>query len=300
MLIGGEPTDAASGETMRVANPATNEPFATVPKSSEADVDRAVEAALKAFPVWSRTAAAKRTSLMLKFADLLEKNKDELVRVESINSGKPIAYAATPELMHSIEVITYYAGATSKLTGDTVPVSPHTFSYTLREPVGVCAQIIPWNYPLMMAVWKIAPAIAAGNTIVLKPASATPVTALMLGRLALEAGIPPGVVNVISGPGASVGSYLAGHPGVSKVAFTGETATGRTIMKIAAETMKRVTLELGGKSANIVFADANLEDAVNGSVFAIYYNSGQSCEARSRLLIERSVYDRFVDDFVQK
>jgi len=300
MVIGAEAAEAASGETMHVMNPATNEPFATVPKSSAADVDRAVGAAAAAFPGWSRTTAAKRTSLLLKFADLLERHRDELVRAEAINSGKPIAYAATPELVHSIEVITYYAGATSKLTGETVPVSPHTFSYTLREPIGVCAQIIPWNYPLMMAIWKIAPAVAAGNTVVLKPASATPITALLLGRLALEAGIPPGVINVITGPGASVGSYLAGHGGVSKVAFTGETATGRTIMKIAAETMKRVTLELGGKSANIVFDDANLDDAVNGSVFAIYYNSGQSCEARSRLLIERTVYDRFVSEFIRK
>jgi len=202
--------------------------------------------------------------------------------------------------VHSIEVLTYYAGATSKLTGETVPVSPHMFSYTLREPIGVCAQIIPWNYPLMMAMWKIAPALATGNTIVLKPASATPVTALMLGQLALEAGIPAGVVNIITGPGASVGSYLAGHPDVSKVAFTGDTATGSTIMKIASNTMKRVTLELGGKSANIVFADANFDDAVNGSVFAIYYNSGQSCEARSRLLIERTIYDRFISEFVAK
>jgi acyl-CoA reductase-like NAD-dependent aldehyde dehydrogenase len=300
MIVGGEEVDSKSGELMHVVNPATNEVFATVPRATESDIDRAVEAAAKAFPAWSRTPGAKRTTLMLAFADLLEKNFDELVRAESINSGKPIAFAATPELHHSIEVIRYYAGATTKLTGETVPVSPHSFSYTLREPIGVCAQIIPWNYPLMMAVWKIAPAIAAGNTVVLKPASATPVTALMLGRLALEAGIPPGVINIVTGPGASVGSYLASHEKVAKVAFTGETATGRTIMKIAADTMKRVTLELGGKSANIVFADANFDDAVNGSLFAIYYNSGQSCEARSRLLIERRIYDDFVSAFAGK
>lgn len=300
MIIGGEQVDADSGDLMTVMNPATNEPFATVPKGGETDIDRAVEAASKAFPSWSRTPPGKRTTLMLQLAELLRKNFDELVRAESINSGKPIAFAATPELTHSIEVITYYAGATSKLTGETVPTSPHSFSYTLREPVGVCAQIIPWNYPLMMAVWKIAPAIAAGNTVVLKPASATPITALMLGQLALEAGIPPGVINVVTGPGASTGSYLASHRGVAKVAFTGETATGKTIMKLASETMKRVTLELGGKSANIVFADANLDDAVNGSVFAIYYNSGQSCEARSRLIVESSIYDDFVTAFAEK
>jgi acyl-CoA reductase-like NAD-dependent aldehyde dehydrogenase len=300
MVVGGEPVDAVSGDVMKIASPTNNEAYATVPRAAEADVDRAVEASSKAFPAWSRTTPSKRTALMLAFADLLQSHFEELVAAESRNSGKPVAFAATPELQHSIDVIRYYAGATSKLTGETIPVSPHSFSYTLREPVGVCGQIIPWNYPLMMAVWKVAPAIAAGNTVVLKPASATPVTALMLARLALEAGIPPGVINVITGPGSSVGSCLAGHPGVSKVAFTGETATGRTIMKIAAGSMKRLTLELGGKSANIVFADANFDDAVNGSLFAIYYNSGQSCEARSRLLIERAVYDDFVATFAER
>jgi acyl-CoA reductase-like NAD-dependent aldehyde dehydrogenase len=300
MTIGGEAVEACTGETMDVVNPANNRTYATVPKAGQEDVDRAVAAAQKAFASWSRTGPAKRTSIMLKFADLLQKNFEELATAEATDSGKPIAFAAKPELSHSIEVITYYAGAASKLTGETVPVSPFSFSYTVREPVGVCGQIIPWNYPLMMAIWKIAPAVAAGNTLVLKPASATPITALMLGQLALEAGFPEGVINVITGPGASIGSYLAGHPGVAKVAFTGETETGKTIMKIASETMKRVTLELGGKSANIVFADANFDDAVNGSVFAIYYNSGQSCEARSRLLIERSIYDDFVAAFKEK
>lgn len=300
MIIGGESVDGATGESMLVNSPSNNQPFATVPKGSAQDVDRAVAAAAKAFPGWAKTAPSRRTNLMLRFAELLQENFDDLVQTESLNSGKPVTFAATPELIHSIEVITYYAGAATKLTGETLPGSPHTFSYTLREPIGVCAQIIPWNYPLMMAVWKIAPAIAAGNAVVLKPASATPITALMLARLALDAGIPPGVVNVVTGPGSGVGSYLAGHPGISKVAFTGETATGRTIMKIASETMKRVTLELGGKSANIVFADSNIEDAVNGSIFAIYYNAGQSCEARSRLIIEASLYEEFVTRFVDK
>ncbi len=300
MIIGGEPVESVSGDTMEVLNPATNGVYATVPRAVEADVDRAVSAASKAFPSWSRTAPARRTNLMLRFAELMQQNFDELVRAEAIDSGKPIAFAATPELSHSIEVVTFYAGATSKLTGETVPTSAHAFTYTIREPLGVCAQIIPWNYPLMMAIWKIAPAIAAGNTVVLKPASNTPITALMLGKLALEAGIPAGVVNVITGPGAKVGSYLAGHPHVAKVAFTGETGTGRQIMQIASNSMKRVTLELGGKSANIVFDDANFEDAVNGSVFAIYYNAGQSCEARSRLLIQRGLYDSFVQSFAEK
>ena len=300
MVVGGDPVGSVSGAVTEVMNPADNTPFATVPRAGKDDVDRAVDAAAKAFPSWSRTAPSRRTALMLRFAELLQRDFQELVRNETINSGKPIRFAATPELSHSIEVMTFYAGAASKLVGETVPTSTHTFSYTLREPVGVCAQIIPWNYPLMMAIWKIAPAIAAGNTIVLKPASATPVTALMLGRLALEAGIPAGVINVVTGPGAEIGSYLAGHPGVAKVAFTGETATGKIIMQIASNTMKRVTLELGGKSANVVFEDANLEDAVNGSVFAIYYNAGQSCEARSRLLIQSSIYERFVEAFVKQ
>jgi acyl-CoA reductase-like NAD-dependent aldehyde dehydrogenase len=300
MIIGGDPVASVSGEVAEVVNPATNSAFATVPRAVKADVDRAVEAAAKAFPSWSRTAPSKRTALMLRFAELIQDNFEELARNESINSGKPIAFAAKPELTHSIEVVTFYAGAASKIMGETVPTSANTFSYTLREPLGVCAQIIPWNYPLMMAIWKVAPAIAAGNTIVLKPASATPVTALMLARLALDAGIPAGVINVVTGPGAQIGSYLASHPRVAKVAFTGETATGKIIMQLASETMKRVTLELGGKSANIVFDDAEFDDAVNGSVFAIYYNAGQSCEARSRLLIHTSIYDTFVAAFVEK
>lgn len=300
MFVGGESVESVSQETMQIVNPADNSVYATVPASVQADIDKAVEAASKAFAKWSRTPASKRAALMLRLAELLDDRFDDFVKAEAINSGKPLVGAATPELRQSIDVIRYYAGAASILAGETIPISPNSFSYTSREPLGVCAQIIPWNYPLMMAVWKIAPAIAAGNTVVLKPASATPITALMLGRLAAEAGIPPGVVNVVTGSGAKVGSYLAAHPGVAKVAFTGETATGRQIMKIAADSMKRLTLELGGKSANIVFADANFEDAVNGSVFAIYYNSGQSCEARSRLLIERSIYDDFVASFVEK
>jgi acyl-CoA reductase-like NAD-dependent aldehyde dehydrogenase len=236
---------------------------------------------------------------MMKLADLIRERVDEIAHLETLNSGKAIS-SSKMEILAAVEDFEFYAGAATKLTGETIPAPFGMLYYTLREPLGVAGQIIPWNYPFLMAAWKVAPAIAAGNTVVLKPASATPLTAFLLGELCLEAGIPPGVVNVISGPGAGIGSYLAGHPGVNKVAFTGETSTGRVIMRLAAETMKRVTLELGGKSPNIVFEDANLEDAANGSVFAIFYNAGQSCEARSRLFVQESIYDDFCRLVVEK
>ncbi len=301
LIINGERVDAADGATFATYNPATEEVLAQVAQAGKADVDRAVAAARAAFEggKWPRTSAARRTSIMFKIAEIMRKRSDEIARLEVQNNGKAISQAKA-ELGQAIEDFEFFAGAATKIMGQTIPVPGTFFNYTVREPVGVCAQIVPWNYPIMMAAWKLAPALAAGNTIILKPASATPLTALLLGEICQEAGLPPGVVNVLPGPGAEIGAYLAEHPGVDKIAFTGETGTGRDIMRRAAGTLKRVTLELGGKSPNIVFDDADLESAINGSLFAIYYSAGQSCEARSRLFIHESLYDRFVEGFVAK
>src|SRR6478672_9580116 len=301
MLINGEWVDSASGEQFETRNPATNAVLAHVAKAGREDVDRAVAAARAAFEggKWPRTNAARRTSILMKIAQIMRDRSAELARVEVLNNGKAISQAQG-ELNQAIEDFEFYAGAATKIMGQTIPVPGTFFNYTVREPLGVCAQIIPWNYPLMMAAWKLAPALAAGCTVVLKPASATPLTALLLGEICTEAGLPPGVVNVLPGPGAQIGSYLAEHPGVDKIAFTGETDTGRDIMRRAAGTLKRVSLELGGKSPNLVFEDCDLDSAVNGSLFAIYYSAGQSCEARSRLFIHESLYDRFVEMFVAK
>ena len=301
LFINGEWADAAGGESFETFNPATNEVLARVAQAGRPDVDRAVAAARAAFEggKWPRTSAARRTNMLMKVAEIMRKRSDELARLEVLNNGKAISQAKA-ELTQAIEDFEFYAGAATKIMGQTIPVPGSFFNYTVREPIGVCAQIVPWNYPLMMAAWKLAPALAAGNTVILKPASATPLTALLLGEICAEAGLPPGVVNVLPGPGAEIGAYLAEHPGVDKIAFTGETGTGRDIMRRAAGTIKRVTLELGGKSPNIVFEDAELESAVNGSLFAIYYSAGQSCEARSRLFIHESLYDRFVELFVAR
>jgi acyl-CoA reductase-like NAD-dependent aldehyde dehydrogenase len=301
LFINGEQVDAASGATFDTYNPATNQVLAQVAQAGKEDVDRAVAAARAAFEggKWPRTSAARRGNLLIKVAEIMRKRSDEIARLEVMNNGKAISQAKA-ELTQAIEDFEFYAGAATKIMGQTIPVPGTFFNYTVREPLGVCAQIVPWNYPIMMAAWKLAPALAAGNTVILKPASATPLTALLLGEICAEAGLPPGVVNVLPGPGAEIGAYLAEHPGVDKIAFTGETTTGRDIMRRAAATLKRVTLELGGKSPNIVFEDADLESAVNGSLFAIYYSAGQSCEARSRLFIHESLYDRFVEMFVAK
>ncbi|HYP39210.1 MAG TPA: aldehyde dehydrogenase family protein [Chloroflexia bacterium] len=301
LLVNGNQVDAASGETFDVINPATNETLASVAKAGREDVDLAVAAAREAFDKgkWVRMGAARRASILYKVAQIMRDRSSEIAHLEVINNGKAIGQAKA-ELSQAIEDFEFFAGAATKIMGNTIPVPGNFLNYTVREPIGVCAQIVPWNYPIMMAAWKLAPALAAGNTVVLKPASATPLTALLLGEICLEAGVPAGVVNVLPGPGAEIGAYLAEHPGVDKIAFTGETETGRDIMRRAAGTLKRVTLELGGKSPNLVFEDADLDHAVNGSLFAIYYSAGQSCEARSRLFVQDSVYDRFVEQFVEK
>jgi acyl-CoA reductase-like NAD-dependent aldehyde dehydrogenase len=237
--------------------------------------------------------------MLNRLAQLIDERTDELATLETRNNGKP-RWQAAAEIKSGVASLELFAGASLHLTGRSQVVNPAVVAYSLREPVGVCAAIIPWNYPLMMAIWKVAPALAAGNTLVLKPASATPLTALALGALALEAGIPAGVFNVVTGPGAQVGEALAGHQGVDKIAFTGETETGRRIAALAAQGLKRVSLELGGKSPNLVFADADMDAAVLGSLWAIYYSAGQSCEARSRILVQEEAYDTFAAAFTEK
>ena len=300
LLIDGELRDSVTGETFATANPATGQQLADVARGSAADVDAAVVAARAALDgAWAKTSPAKRARMLNRLAQLLDERTDDLATLESRNNGKA-RWQSAAEIKTAVATLELFAGTAQLLEGRAHVVNPSVVTYSLREPVGVCAAIIPWNYPLMMATWKVAPALAAGCTLILKPASATPLTAIALGELALEAGIPAGVLNVVTGPGADVGEALARHPGVDKVAFTGETDTGRSIAAAAAESLKRVSLELGGKSPNLVFADADLDAAVVGSLWAIYYSAGQSCEARSRLLIEDSIYDQFAQAFTAK
>ena len=299
MIIGGESVDAADGATFEVVNPATGAVIATAPLGGKADVDRAVEAARRAFDDrkgWANWAAGKRGRTLAKFAALLKDHSEELAQLESRNVGKPIT-GARGEIIGASLVFDYYAGAANKIYGQTIPVSKPGLDLTLREPIGVVGLIVPWNFPLLMASWKVAPALAAGNTAILKPASYSPLTAIRLGELALEAGIPAGVLNVVTGPGGTAGASLAGHPGVGKVAFTGETTTGQEIMRLAAGNIKKISLELGGKSPNIVFADADLEKFARESPYSVFDNAGQDCCARSRILVERSAHDQVVELF---
>src|SRR3712207_856029 len=259
MLINGEHVDALDGQTFEVHNPASGAVIARVPLAGRADVDRAVEAAQKAFEgPYAKWSASKRGRTLAKFSDLVKKNVEELAQIDRENVGKPISASRNESFAVSL-VLEYYAGAANKHFGETIPVSMPGFDFTLREPIGVVAAIVPWNFPQNMAAWKLGPALATGNTVIIKPASWTPLSAIRLAELALEAGFPPGVVNVVTGPGGSVGAALAAHPEVGKVAFTGETTTGQEIMRLAANNVKKISLELGGKSPNIVFADADLE-----------------------------------------
>lgn len=301
LMINGEHADNSSGEFFETYNPATGEVLAKVAKATRQDVDKAVAAARAAFETgkWPKMTGARRARILNKIADIMRKNFDELVRIEVLNSGKTVS-AAQGQITQAIEDFEFYAAAAITLGGETKPVPNGFFNYTVKEPVGVCGQIIPWNYPLMMAAWKIAPALAAGCTVVLKPASLTPITALILADICHEAGVPAGVVNVVTGSGSEIGPYITEHPGIDKVAFTGETETGKDIMARASKTLKRVTLELGGKSPNIVFDDCDIDGAVNGSLYGIFYNTGQSCEARSRLFVHEKIYDEFMSKFLEK
>jgi acyl-CoA reductase-like NAD-dependent aldehyde dehydrogenase len=301
LLIGGERLDAADGRTFDTLDPSTGRVIARVAYAGAEDVDRAVRAAREAFDDgrWSGIAAAQRTSAMLALADAVDAHADELAQLESLDNGKPVKLAKRVDVKLAAEHIRYFAGWPTRITGEVLPVSQRGMHcYTRKEPVGVAGQIIPWNFPLLMAAWKTGPALAAGCTMVLKPAEQTPLTALRFGELALEAGLPEGVLNVITGDGET-GAALVDHPGVDKIAFTGSTAVGREIGAKAGRALKRVTLELGGKSPNIILPDADLEQAVKGAYQAIYYNSGQACNAGSRLFVHSDQYDEVMGGLVE-
>jgi acyl-CoA reductase-like NAD-dependent aldehyde dehydrogenase len=300
LFIAGELVEPASGEVRELIEPATGDPLAKAAVGGEADIDRAVEAARAALAgPWAKTPPNERSRLLHALADAIQANRKELAELEVRNVGKAVS-SVKAEVAQAIENFRFYASAIGSIAGRANPVGGSLLFYSLKEPVGVAGQIVPWNYPLMLASWKLAPALAAGCTVVLKPDPATPLTALRVAELAADAGFPEGVVNVVPGDGPTTGAYLVRHPGVDKVAFTGSTKTGAEIMRLAAEPLKRVTLELGGKSPNVVFADADLADAIPSAVWSIYYSAGQSCEARSRVLVERTVYDDFVADFAEK
>ncbi len=298
LLINGEFVDAASGKTFETPNPSTGEVLATVAEADSEDVNRAVAAARAAFGEgpWSKMSARARGLLMYRLADLLEANGEQLAQIDTLDNGKPIGETRGFDVPQVVECIRYYAGWADKIEGDTIPVSGNFLNYTLREPIGVVGQIIPWNFPLLMSAWKLGPALATGCTVVLKPAEQTPLGALRIGELICEAGFPPGVVNILPGFGETAGAALASHMDVDKVAFTGSTEVGRLIMKAAASSnLKRVTLELGGKAPNIVLDDADIEAAVRGAMLGIFFNQGEVCCAGSRLFVEDSVHDEFTE-----
>ncbi len=303
LLINNQWVNSVSGKTFPTINPSTGEVITQVAESDAADVDKAVAAARAAFDKgpWRKMSASQRGVLMNKLADLIEKHADELAQLEALDNGKPYAVAKGADVPLTVACYRYYAGWADKNQGKTIPINGNYFCYTKHEPVGVVGQIIPWNFPMLMQAWKLGPALATGCTVVLKPAEQTPLTALRIGELILEAGFPPGVVNLMSGYGPTAGAAIARHMDVDKVAFTGSTEVGHLIMKAAAETnLKRVTLELGGKSPNIVFADADMEKAIEGAHFALFFNQGQCCCAGSRLFVEEKCYDEFVEKSVAR
>src|SRR5882724_3718273 len=295
MLIDGKWVEAASGRTFETPNPATGETLARVAEGDAEDIDRAVRAARRAFDEgkWVRMPPGERERLLLRIADLIERHADELAQIETLDESRNVDIPAAAGTFR------YYAGWVNKLTGETNPSDPAFFNFTLREPVGVCGQIIPWNFPLLMASWKLGPALACGNTSILKPAVQTPLTALRLGELMLEAGLPDGVVNIITGFGPGAGSAIAEHPDIDKVAFTGSAEVGKIILKASAGNLKRVSLELGGKSPNIIFPDADMEQAVPNSMMGVFFNSGQVCCAGTRIFVQKDVYDKFNDSLTK-
>jgi aldehyde dehydrogenase (NAD+) len=299
LLIDGQWADG--GKTFDTINPATGEVLTQVAEASVADVDRAVAAARKAFEdrggAWRKMSASERGRLIWRLADLVEKNLEELAELETLDNGKPIFESQYVDIPMTIDVLRYYAGWTTKIHGETVNTFENAFTYTMREPVGVVGLIVPWNFPLLLASWKLGPALACGNTVILKPAEQTPLTTLRFGELAIEAGLPAGVLNIVTG-GPETGKALVRHAGIDKIAFTGSTAVGKEIMRGAADTLKRVTLELGGKSPNIVFADSDLDSAVKGAINGIFYGKGECCNAGSRLFVERKVQDEFLEKLI--
>jgi len=302
LFINGKWVDSVSGKTFDTLNPATEEVITSIAEGDKADIDLAVTAAREAFEngPWKKIDARDRGRILLEIANLIEKNKDELALLDTMDNGKPINETTNADIPLAIDCFLYYAGWADKIHGETIPVRGDFFNYTLREPVGVVGQIIPWNFPLLMAAWKIAPALACGNTVVLKPAEQTPLTALRLGEICQEAGLPDGVLNIVTGYGPTAGAALAEHMDVDKIAFTGGSATGRIIMQAASKNLKRISLELGGKSPNIVFADSDIDSAVAGAMTGIFFNQGEVCCAGSRLFIEKSIHEEFVDKLSNK
>jgi aldehyde dehydrogenase (NAD+) len=296
LLIDGKRVPAASGRYFETLDPSTEQVIAQVAEADAADVDAAVRSSRTAFEtVWAPMRAAERGHILLKLADLIRRDQEELVQLESLDSGKPVSAVRRQDLPAVIDTLTYYAGWADKITGQVIPARPDALTYTVREPMGVVGAIIPWNFPLMIGMWKIAPALACGCAVVLKPAELTPLTALKIGELALEAGLPPGVLNVVPGFGKSAGQAIVDHPDIDKVTFTGSPGVGKQILRGAAGNLKRVTLELGGKSANIIFPDADLDAAVKAAGAGIFFNTGQVCSAGSRILVHRDVYDEVVE-----
>ena len=302
LWIDNEWVDAEDGATFPTTNPATHELITEVAEARAADVDRAVQSgkAAMAGKAWGRMSAHKRAHLLNKLADAIEANADELARLETADNGKPYFESRKVDLPTVVETFRYFAGMADKIEGDTIPVSGPFLNYTLREPVGVVGIITPWNFPLNLASWKIAPALATGNAVVHKPAEQTPLTALRLGELAAEVGFPEGVLNVVPGFGQAAGSALVKHPGVGAIAFTGSTEVGKTVMREAADNLTKVSLELGGKSPNVIFADADLKGAVRGAGTGIFYGKGEVCAAGSRILVERAIYDDFLEQFAAR
>ena len=298
LFIGGEFVDAVDGGTVEVLNPHDCSVLADVAEARQADVDRAVAAAKAAADGWRTTPAAERGRLLLRLADLIEERTDELATLESTDTGHPVKDSRGLDVPRTAGCFRYFGGMADKLQGDVIPVEKGFLNYVVREPLGVVGQIVPWNFPLMFTSWKMGPALAAGNTVVLKPSEITPLSSLRIAELMVEVGFPPGVVNIVPGYGHTAGEALASHPEVRKIAFTGSTVTGRRVVEASAGNLKRVQLELGGKGANIVFADANLTAAVNGSAFAIFHNQGQACIAGSRLVLHESIADEFLERFL--
>lgn len=298
LFIDGKFVDAADGQTLASLNPHDNTPIAEVAMAGKEDVDRAVRAAEKAFPAWSRMAAMDRGRILLKLADLILENAEELARLETLDTGHPIRDTRMLDVPRTAGCYRYFGGMADKFQGEQIPVEAGFLNYTLREPVGVVGQVVPWNFPLMFTSWKMGPALAAGNCIVLKPAELTPLSTLKIAELMSEAGVPDGVVNILPGLGSVAGQYIAEHERIAKIAFTGSTATGRGIVRASAGNLKKVQLELGGKGANIVFEDADLNAAVEGSLTAIFHNQGQACIAGSRILLHESIAQAFLDRFL--
>ena len=299
LFIGGEFVDAERRGAIEVLNPHDNSRLVEVAEATEPDIDKAIQAATTAFPKWRDTAAADRGRLLSKLADAIEANLAELAEIESLDTGHPIRDTRNLDVPRTVATFRYFGGIADKLQGSVIPVDPGFLNYVVREPIGVVGQIVPWNFPVMFTSWKMGPALAAGNCVVMKPAELTPLSSLKIAELVRNVGFPPGVVNIVPGYGNVAGQYLAAHPQIQKIAFTGSTATGRKIVEASAGNLKRVQLELGGKGANIIFEDADLAAAINGSAFAIFHNQGQACIAGSRLLLHEKIAQPFLDGFLK-